>query len=83
MRIDYIVCPDNIADKLAAKHHLTVHEARQVLLNKPRIRFAEKSYIVTTMCMLHLAELLQADTSRYSLCTSPTRLQPSLLVPVI
>jgi len=41
MRIDYIVCPDNIADKLAVQHHMTVREARQVLLSKPRLRFAE------------------------------------------
>ena len=41
MRIDSIVCPDNITDKLAVKHHMTVREARQVLLSQPRIRFAE------------------------------------------
>ena len=41
MRIDYIVCPDNITDKLVVKHHLTVREARQGLLSQPRIRFAE------------------------------------------
>ena len=45
MRIDYIVCPDSIADKLATKHHITVREARQVLLNMPRIRFAEKGHV--------------------------------------
>jgi uncharacterized protein len=45
MRIDYIVCPGTIADKLASKHHMTVREARQVLLNKPRIRFAEQGHI--------------------------------------
>ena len=44
MRIDYIGCPDNITDKLAVKHHMTVREARQVLLNQPRIRFAEHGY---------------------------------------
>jgi uncharacterized DUF497 family protein len=41
MRIDYVICPDNITDKLAVKHHMTVREARQVLLSQPRIRFAE------------------------------------------
>ena len=41
MRIDYIVCPDNMTDKLAVKHHMTAREARQVLLSQPRIRFAE------------------------------------------
>jgi len=44
MQIDYIVCPENIEGKLESKHHVTVQEARQVLLSKPRIRFAEKGY---------------------------------------
>jgi uncharacterized DUF497 family protein len=33
-----------ISEKLRAKHHVTCHEARQVLLSRPRIRFAEKGY---------------------------------------
>ena len=45
MQIDYIVCSENIEDKLESKHHVTLQEARQVLLSKPRIRFAEKGYI--------------------------------------
>lgn len=44
MQIDYIVCPDYIEDKLESKHHVTIREARQVLLSKPRIRFVEKGY---------------------------------------
>ena len=44
MKIDFIVCPQSIEEKLEVKHHLTVREARQILLNKPRIRFAEKGY---------------------------------------
>jgi uncharacterized DUF497 family protein len=44
LRIDYIVCPESVADKLASKHSLTPREARQVLLNEPRIRFAEKGH---------------------------------------
>ena len=44
MKIDFIVCPENIEEKLGSKHHLTVREARQVLLHNPRIRFAEKGY---------------------------------------
>jgi len=44
MKIDYIVCPHRIEDKLESKHNVTVKEARQVLLSKPRIRFAEKGY---------------------------------------
>ena len=42
MRIDYIICPEHIEEKLEAKHHVTALEARQVLLRKPRMRFAEK-----------------------------------------
>ena len=44
MQIDYIVCPEIIEEKLAKKHHVTLREARQALLNTPRIRFAEKGY---------------------------------------
>ena len=44
MHIDYITCPASIADKLASKHSVTVRAARQVLLNEPRIRFAEKGH---------------------------------------
>ena len=45
MRIDYIFCPDPIEDKLLSKHNVTVQEARQVLLSRPRIRFAEKGNV--------------------------------------
>jgi len=44
MQIDYIVCPEIIEDKLAKKHHVTLRETRQALLNNPRIRFAERGY---------------------------------------
>ena len=44
MRIDHIVCPDHIAEKLETEHHVTVQEAREVLLSYPRIRFAEKGH---------------------------------------
>ncbi len=44
MQIDFIVCPDNIEEKLAKKHRVALREARQTLLNNPRIRFAEKGY---------------------------------------
>jgi uncharacterized DUF497 family protein len=44
MKIDTIVCPGTIEEKLQTKHHLTAQEARQVLLGNPRIRFAEKGY---------------------------------------
>ena len=45
MNIMYIVCPRAIEEKLESKHNLSLYEARQVLLNQPRIRFAEKGYV--------------------------------------
>jgi len=45
IHIEHIVCPEAIEDKLATKHGVTVREARQVLLSRPRIRFAEKGNI--------------------------------------
>jgi uncharacterized protein len=45
MQIDYIVCPETIEEKLVKRHHVTLREVRQALLNNPRIRFAEKGYI--------------------------------------
>ncbi len=44
MRIDKIIIPQQIQDKLVSKHQVIVDEARQTLLNNPRIRFAEKGY---------------------------------------
>lgn len=44
MRIDFIVCPERIAEKLESKHGVTCREARQVLLSQPRIRFAERGH---------------------------------------
>ncbi len=44
MRIDFIVCPENIESKIESKHHLSVQEVREMMLNHPRIRFAEKGY---------------------------------------
>lgn len=32
MKIDLIVCPENIEHKLELKHNVTVREARQVLV---------------------------------------------------
>jgi len=44
MRIDFIVCPEHIEEKLRAKHHVTSREACQALLSRPRIRFAENGH---------------------------------------
>jgi uncharacterized DUF497 family protein len=45
MRIDFIVCLDEIIEKLARKHNVSEQEARQVLLNNPRVRFAESGHV--------------------------------------
>lgn len=44
MHIEAIVCPEAIEDKLQSKHNVTCREARQVLLNQPRVRFAERGH---------------------------------------
>ncbi len=44
MNIDYIVCPQQIRDKLETKHGVIAREPREVLLGRPRIRFAEKGH---------------------------------------
>lgn len=44
VEIAVIVCPIAIEEKLEVKHHVTVREARQVLLSTPRFRFAERGY---------------------------------------
>jgi len=44
MEIATIICPALIEEKLETKHHLSVREARQVLLSAPRIRFAERGH---------------------------------------
>ncbi len=44
MQIESIICPEHIEEKLESKHNVTCQEAREVLLNQPRIRFAEKGH---------------------------------------
>ena len=44
MRVESIVCPEYVEEKLQAKHGVTCYDAEQVLLNHPRIRFAEKGH---------------------------------------
>jgi uncharacterized DUF497 family protein len=45
MNIKLIICTESIEDKLASKHQVMVAEARQILLNQSRIRFAEKGHV--------------------------------------
>lgn len=42
MQIESILCAEHIEAKLEAKHGVTYREARQALLGRSRIRFAEK-----------------------------------------
>ncbi len=44
MQIETIICPEAIEEKLAKKHHVSIREVRQALLNDPRFRFAEKGH---------------------------------------
>lgn len=44
MRIDVIICPEAIRAKLESKHLVTCSEAREVVLGRRRIRFAEKGH---------------------------------------
>ena len=44
MQIESIICPEHIEEKLESKHNVTCREARQLLFNEPRIRFAEKGH---------------------------------------
>lgn len=44
MRVDLVVCSENIEEKIESKHSVTFRETRQVLLGQPRIRFAEKGH---------------------------------------
>ncbi len=44
MRIDLIVCPEYVKEKLESKHGVTCREAQQVLLGQPRVRFAEHGH---------------------------------------
>jgi len=45
MRIDRIICPELIAEKIEVKHQLRVQDARYVLYHAGRIRFAEKGHV--------------------------------------
>lgn len=44
MIIESILCPERIEEKLEAKHRVSLGEVRQVFLNQPRLRFAERGY---------------------------------------
>ena len=44
MQIETILCPESVEAKLEAKHNVTCREARQALLGRSRVRFAEKGH---------------------------------------
>ncbi len=83
MQIDYIVCPEHIEDKLESKHDVTVQEAREVLLNKPRIRLLKKVIQKEKMCMRLLDKPMKGAIYPYFLCINQLPKQRSSLVRVI
>ncbi len=83
MQIDYIVCPEHIEDKLESKHDVTVQEAREVLLNKPRIRFAEKGYTKGEDVYAAFGQPMKGAIYPYFLCINQLPKQRSSLVRVI
>jgi uncharacterized protein len=44
LQIETVVCSERIEAKLESKHRVTFREARQILFERPRIRFAEKGH---------------------------------------
>ena len=44
MKINFIVCASTIEEKIDSKHCVTFRELRQIMIYKPRIRFAEKGH---------------------------------------
>ena len=83
MRVDFIVCADYVEDKLETKHNVTCQEAREVLLNSPRIRFAEKGHTKGEDVYVAFGTTFSGSTWRYFLSTSPLAKRRSLLVRVI
>jgi uncharacterized DUF497 family protein len=45
VKIDKIVIPSDIEDKIECKHDVRRSEVRQLMINNPRIRFAEKGNV--------------------------------------
>ncbi|VEN73150.1 conserved hypothetical protein [Candidatus Desulfarcum epimagneticum] len=45
MKIEKVVIPAGIENKIESKHNVRVNEIRQALINEPRIRFAEKGNV--------------------------------------
>ena len=82
MRIDYVVCPGNIEDKLESKHNVTVQEARQVLLSNPRIRFAEKGHTKGNDVYGAFGQAFGGRYLAVSFGTSPTQRRRSSLARV-
>lgn len=68
MRIDSVICPAHIKEKLQVKHRVTTSEAEQVLLG-PRIRFLEKGRtkgddVYSALSVKHMAESRLSSISK-------------------
>jgi hypothetical protein len=72
MRIEFIVCPEYIEEKLEFKNRLTCDEVEQVLQNQPRFRFAEKGHSEGDDVYVTFGQTLRADTCQCSLSTNLT-----------
>ncbi len=46
MKINGFIWPEDVIDKLAWKHHITVEEVEEVFENRPRIHFVQKGHVV-------------------------------------
>lgn len=73
VRIDTVICPASIEAKLDSKHHVQVIETRQILLNQPRIRFAEKGHVVGEDVYGAFGQTFAGRYLVVFLCTNPKR----------
>jgi uncharacterized DUF497 family protein len=62
LRIERIIVPASILDKLHWKHHVSEEEVHQVLRSHPKIDFVEKGKIVGENIYLALG---RTDSGRY------------------
>ena len=83
MRIESIVCPEHIEEKLQIKHGVTRYEAEQVLYNFPRFRFVEKGHTVGENVYVALDKHLRDDIYPYSSSTNQMQERPLLSVAAI
>ena len=62
MKIESIIWLSRFVDKLVIKHHVDIEEVEEVLVNKPKFRFAKKGDRVGENVYMALG---QTDAGRY------------------